>query len=196
MLRGHEKDFRQLRSAPVRVLSASGRAAQRPCLARNLPPEHCVLVNSPPNWEKPCSGNSFVAMPGTIQRLSASFRAVAVGIVPEAVALDEDAWREVERIADGALAARPAAVHRQLRVFIRLLTVLPLLRYGRTLDRLSVERRAQFLRSIERAPLPLLRHGLWGLRTLVLMGYYARPSVAAALGYRASARGWAAVRGG
>ena len=39
-----------------------------------------------------------------------------------------------------------------------------------------------------------VRRGFWGLRTLVFMGYYARPEAAAAIGYRADVRGWEARR--
>jgi hypothetical protein len=46
------------------------------------------------------------------------------------------------------------------------------------------------LRGIENSRLLLLRRGIWGLRTLVFMGYYARPEAAAALGYAAAPRGW------
>src|SRR2546422_3095313 len=45
-------------------------------------------------------------------------------------------------------------------------------------------------RSIERAPLLLMRRGLWGLRTLAFMGYYGRPAAAREIGYRADPRGW------
>lgn len=133
-------------------------------------------------------------MKRTIESVSAPFRAIAAAMVPEAQLLDETEWRAVERIADDALAARPPAVHRQLRTFIRVLSVLPILRYRSTLQRLSLADRTRFLESVERSPLPILRRGLWGLRTLVFMGFYAREGVAAALGYRASARGWSAVR--
>ncbi len=39
-----------------------------------------------------------------------------------------------------------------------------------------------------------LRRGFWGLRTLALMGYYARPAAAASVGYHADPRGWEARR--
>jgi hypothetical protein len=44
------------------------------------------------------------------------------------------------------------------------------------------------------SPLPLLRRGVWGLRTLVFLGYYARADVQTTLGYRATGRGWMARR--
>jgi hypothetical protein len=38
----------------------------------------------------------------------------------------------------------------------------------------------------------LIRRGVWGLRTLVLMGCYTRAEMMDGIGYRAHARGWAA----
>src|SRR5207244_1401337 len=55
-------------------------------------------------------------------------------------------------------------------------------------------RRARFLDSLQTSRLLLARRGIWGLRTLVLMGYYGRPRAAAAIGYRADPRGWEARR--
>jgi hypothetical protein len=43
---------------------------------------------------------------------------------------------------------------------------------------------------LETARLVLVRRGFWGLRTLILMGYYGRPAAAAAIGYRADPQGW------
>ncbi len=71
-----------------------------------------------------------------------------------------------------------------------LLEWLPLLRYGRRLSRLDPARRLAFLERVEAAPLVVVRRGFWGLRTLILMGYYGRPAAAAAIGYRADPRGW------
>src|SRR5439155_23487403 len=78
--------------------------------------------------------------------------------------------------------------------FLELLEWLPLFRYGRRLSRLDPARRARFLDLVQRAPVLLLRRGCWGVRTLVLMGYYGRPGAAADIGYRADARGWEARR--
>jgi hypothetical protein len=120
------------------------------------------------------------------------FRAIARTVVPEAEALDAGGWAELEGIVEAALALRPAAVRRQLLVFIRLLGVLPVFRYGRPFTALDPGPRARFLSAMESAPLLLLRRGFWGLRTLVFMGYYARPAAAEAIGYRAHLRGWQA----
>ncbi len=122
------------------------------------------------------------------------FRAIATTIVPEARELARHEWADVERIVEHAIAQRPAAVQRQLAAFIRAVELLPVARFGRPFSRLDDERRTRTLRALENAPVLLLRRGLWGLRTLIFMGYYARPGVAASLGYRASAAGWEARR--
>ena len=122
------------------------------------------------------------------------FRAVATCVVPEAGGLDAAQWDEMEAIVARAVAARPRALQRQLALFFTLLEWLPLLRYGRRLSRLDAGRRARVLDRLQRAPVLLLRRGFWGVRTLILMGYYGRPAAAAAIGYRADARGWEARR--
>jgi hypothetical protein len=122
------------------------------------------------------------------------FRAVAVTVVPEAAQLDAGGWDELERIVAGAIAARPVRLRRQLALLLRCLEWFPLFRYGHRLSRLDPARRAAFLSSFQRSRLLTLRRGIWGLRTLVLMGYYGRRAAAAAIGYRADARGWEARR--
>lgn len=119
-----------------------------------------------------------------------AFRALAPTIVPEAGELDEEGWRRAETIIEDALADRPESMKRQLRLFVRIATWLPLLRYGRPFTRLSPERRAAFLKSLQDAPFLLLRRGFWGLRTLVFMGYYGQPEVQEEIGYAAHPRGW------
>jgi hypothetical protein len=125
---------------------------------------------------------------------SPAFRAVAMCVVPEAARLDAVQWNEVEAIVARAIAERPQAVQRQLALFLNLLELLPLLRYGRRLSRLDPERRTRMLELLQRAPLLLVRRAFWGIRTLILMGYYGRPAAAATIGYRADARGWEASR--
>jgi hypothetical protein len=120
------------------------------------------------------------------------FRSIACVIVPEATALDDAGWTELEGIVEKGLATRPPSVRRQLRILVRVLDLLPLFRFGRTLRALDPARRTRFLLAIENAPLLLLRRGFWGLRTLVFMGYYGREEAAAAIGYRADPRGWEA----
>lgn len=120
------------------------------------------------------------------------FRALAQTFVPEMGALDERGWAEAEAIVERFLAGRPEAVRRQLVLLIRALDALPLLRYGRRFTRLDGARRLRALAALQDAPILLVRRGVWGLRTLAFMGYYARPEAQASIGYRADARGWEA----
>jgi len=122
------------------------------------------------------------------------FRAVAATVVPEAVRLDEKGWLELEQIIGGALEARPPGLRRQLTLFLSVLDVLPIFRYGRTFRGLDPSRRDSFLLGIQDAPLLLFRRGFWGLRTLVFMGYYGREEGRSETGYRADPRGWEAPR--
>lgn len=127
---------------------------------------------------------------GTFAPVRDTFRALACTIVPEAGALDERAWSEVEGIIEAGLSKRPAAVRRQLRTLVRALDVLPLLRYGHRFRALDAAHRTHFLNGVQNASLLLLRRGFWGLRTIVYMGYYGRAEAGAAIGYRATLRGW------
>jgi len=121
-------------------------------------------------------------------------RAIGTTIVPEAADLDENGWLAVERIINDALTQRPPALQRQMRLFVHLIEWAPLPRYGKRFTRLAATRRTEVLSGLQNARLFPLRRGFWGLRTLVLMGYYARPEAAREVGYRASPAGWEARR--
>src|SRR5881628_1441174 len=124
-----------------------------------------------------------------LERVRPVFRAVATTVVPDAAGLGAAEWADVEAIVIRALAGRPPRMQRQLTLFLRLLDWLPLLRYGRRFTALDALRRTRFLSFIQwRVPL-LVRRGFWGVRTLVLMGYYGRPAAATAIGYRGDPRG-------
>jgi len=129
------------------------------------------------------------ALPGG-GRGNRRFRAIVVAAVPEAAALDADGWRAVEAIISRALALRPSAVRRQLGLFLRGLDLVSLVRYGRPLSSLSVGQRTALLESLATSRVLALRRGVWGVRTLAFMGYYARPEAAREIGYRASRMGW------
>jgi glucose/arabinose dehydrogenase len=60
--------------------------------------------------------------------------------------------------------------------------------------RLPLGRRVALLTGLQDAVWPLLRRGIWGLRTLAFLGYYTRPAAAASIGYRADPGGWEARR--
>jgi len=118
------------------------------------------------------------------------FRVLAETILPRCRGLSEEEWADVEGIAGRALLDRPPGMRRQLRLLVRALWWLPLLRWGRTFGGLGPERRDRFLSGVESSRFLLLRRGFWGLRTLVLMGWYGRPEGGAATGWDAKLRGW------
>ncbi len=138
------------------------------------------------------------ATPGsaTIRPVRAAFRALVRAVVPAAASLDEAGWSRAEAIVDEALADRPSSVRRQIVLFIRLVDTMAFFRYGRTLTRLDGEKARRLLSSIERCPVLLLRRGLWGVRTLGYMGYYAQEGIQGEVGYAAAKEGWAAAGGG
>lgn len=123
-----------------------------------------------------------------------TFRAVAKAVVPESASLDAGAWLEVEATVEAALATRPEAMRQQLVLFLRLVEYLPLVRHLRPFTRLSLQAQTAFLHGIEGSRHLKLRRGMWGVRTLVFMGYYTRDDVQGALGYRAHHDGWSARR--
>lgn len=130
-----------------------------------------------------------------LSTVRAPFRALGEVVLPGPDALDEEGWRRAESIVENALSRQPPRTRRQLRIFLRVLDLLPVLLTGRTLARLSRARRERFLKRLERSPFPLLRRGLWGVRTLLFMGYYNQDAVREAIGYRARREGWKALRG-
>jgi hypothetical protein len=102
------------------------------------------------------------------------FRALASTLLPETRELDGSAWEKAESVMEAMLESRTPEARRQVSRFIRLANVLPVLRYGTTFIRLSESRQAAFLGALEKAPILAVRRGVWGLRTLVCMGYHGR----------------------
>lgn len=133
--------------------------------------------------------------PSLLAPVRRTFRAAAEAILPATTTLDEAGWATVERVVESALAQRPRKAQRQIVMFLRVLSVYPLLRHRRRFAELPRDRRERILHGLERGRHVLLRRGVWGLRTLVFMGYYTQPVHAASIGYRASPRGWRAIRG-
>jgi hypothetical protein len=121
-----------------------------------------------------------------------TLRAFARSVAPEMAALDETAWLDVESTIARMLETRPRQMQRQVLLLLRVLEHLPILRYGRPLSSLDDSRRSRFLESLQRSRVPLVRRGIWGLRTLVLMGFYTRAETMRAVGYRAATDGWRA----
>lgn len=123
-----------------------------------------------------------------------TLRALAATFIPETASADPGAWERLAATVSAALAERPAALRRQVAIFVRLLDLVARVRHGRSLAALDPATRAAFLEGFASSPVLLFRRGVWGLRTLVQMGWYTQPEVQRALGYRATAAGWDARR--
>lgn len=124
----------------------------------------------------------------------ATFRAVAATVVPETVALESEGWATLEAAVERSLALRPERLRRQLVLFLRAIELLPLFTERGRFSRLAPDVRFRVLKALERAPWLIVRRGVWGLRTLVMLGYYTQPAVQSAIGYRAHPEGWGARR--
>jgi len=135
-----------------------------------------------------------VTTPPVLEPVRAVFRAVATIVVPESTSLAPEEWAEFDGIVDGALAGRPESLRKQLVLFIRALEAFPVARYATRFSKLDAPRRRVVLSGLQNSRVGAIRRGFWGLRTLILMGYYARPAASQEIGYRASAGGWAARR--
>ena len=131
-------------------------------------------------------------MKATLSPVRPIFRAVVATVVPEAAALDEPAWRELESAVESSIADRPPALRRQLRMFLRAIQWWSVLRHGKPFTALPAQARTRFLAYLQDHHLTTIRVGFWGLRTLALLGYYGRPQACDAIGYRADRRGWEA----
>jgi hypothetical protein len=122
------------------------------------------------------------------------FRAVVTTIVPESASLDQKGWSDLESVVAALLRDRPESLKKQLRMFLRFIQWLPVVRYGRPFTSLDSAARTRVLAHLQNDRIQRVRVGFWGLRTIVLAGYYARPEAAQSIGYGASARGWEALR--
>jgi len=125
-----------------------------------------------------------------LEAVRPTFRAVAHVVVPETRSLSAGGWTALEAAVERALAARPADVRNQLVTFLHLIEYLPMPRFGARFSSLRDDRATAVLRWLEHSKLLLIRRGVWGLRTLVMLGYYTQPEVQHALGYRAHPDGW------
>jgi hypothetical protein len=127
-----------------------------------------------------------------LQSLRGPLRAFGSAVLPTPDALDEEGWREAEAIIEEALASKPPGVKRQIGLFLRAVNFLPVLTTGRTLTSLPPARRSEFLNRLQRSRIMPLRRGVWGVRTLIFMGYYNQDRIREGIGYAAHPDGWEA----
>jgi hypothetical protein len=112
--------------------------------------------------------------------------AAARRIVPEVAALDDRELGHFTVIIGRALGDRPEEVRNKFGTFLGVLRWAPVARYGAPFDRLAPRRQDAVLRWFEDAPIGLLRQGMWGLKSMVFMGYYGRSEVWDEIGYAPS----------
>jgi len=115
--------------------------------------------------------------------------AIAPRIVPAAAQMTPAARDAMAALIDGTLASRTPAMRRQFRLFLLALRWLPFLRYLRRLDHLDGSRQDAALRWFQDHPLQIVRGGFWGVRTLLLLGYYGQPAAGASIAYTPSLDG-------
>ncbi len=131
-------------------------------------------------------------LPEQLWPTRAVYREVVQTVLPQTAALSSEEWEAMERLVHDTLQRRSGREIRQLNLFLRLIQWTSLLRHGATFTSLDLPRRQRVLEYLQDHPLQLIRSGFWGLRTLAFLGYYGRPEVSSALGYRPDARGWEA----
>jgi hypothetical protein len=114
--------------------------------------------------------------------------------IPETASAEPAAWDRLEATVAQTLSQRPPRLRRQIITFIRLLDIMSWAHHRARLAALDPERRTALLESLASSRILLMRRGIWGLRTLVQMGWYTQPEVQQQIGYRASPAGWEARR--
>ncbi len=108
---------------------------------------------------------------------------LATQVVPPCADLEQPARDEMMRLIDVAVTQRSATMQRQLGLFLRVIRLAAIVRGLRKLENLPPERLASLLSWLERNPIGLVRKGFWGVKALILMGYYGQGPIKDALGY-------------
>ena len=109
-------------------------------------------------------------------------------IVPESAGAPPQVTDPLLAAVDEELQPRPRLQQIEFKLLlfaIRWMTVPFTLR---RFERLAPERQTRWLRFLESAPLTLLRVGIWGLKTLVFLGYYTQDGVLQQIRYFPSKR--------
>lgn len=147
----------------------------------------CALGKRSTLWTSNALSLAYNRAMTSLDETRASFLlVVARRIVPEAAALDEAGVAQVLAIIDRALLDRGPEVGRKFSLFLDVLRWAPLVRYGATFPRLGPQQQDGVLRWFESAPVTLLRQGLWGLKSMVFLGYYGRTEAWEEVGYAPS----------
>lgn len=114
---------------------------------------------------------------------------VAGRIVPEFAEMDEAGRARFLEIVEATLMTRSPSVRKQFGAFLNILNLSPMPTRFRSLMRLSPEAQDRMLNKFQYSSSKLLRIGLWGLKTLIFMGYYGQDAVKDRIGFTPSVQG-------
>lgn len=98
---------------------------------------------------------------------------LAERIVPEVADAAPDVQSRLVAVVDAELAQRPRNQQLQVKLLLFVLRWMTLLPF----ERLPGRWQDALLHLLEGAPLTILRVGIWGLKTLIFMGYYSQNTV-------------------
>ncbi|MEW5984537.1 MAG: hypothetical protein AB1806_19470 [Acidobacteriota bacterium] len=119
---------------------------------------------------------------------------IAPRIVPASAAMSPATGETMMQLIGETLVSRTPAMRRQWRVFLAVLRWAPFFRYLRPLERLDGLRQDAVLRWFQDHRLQVIRGGFWGVRTLVLLGYYGQPGTGSSIAYTPSLDGNGVLR--
>ncbi len=114
---------------------------------------------------------------------------LAKRIVPDIATLPEEEQMGVIGRIDDALASREPALRLQFLAFLKILKLSSLPRHFKTFDRIKPEQQDVMIKKFEDHAISKLRSGIWGVRTLIFMGYYGNPDRASQFHYTPSING-------
>ena len=115
---------------------------------------------------------------------AATFRAAAERIVPGEPGAPGAGSEQVLMAVDRELAGRDADLRKNLTMFLKVVELLPVFRYGRPFSRLGPAQQDAVLKFFGANRLvQKFRMGFWGMKTFVLLGYYNLESTWAELDY-------------
>ena len=102
---------------------------------------------------------------------------LAARIVPESAGAPAQVTDPLLAAIDSELQPRPRLQQLEFKLLLLAIRWMTLPFTLHRFERLPAERQDRWLRFLENAPLTLLRVGIWGLKTLVFLGYYTQDSV-------------------
>lgn len=112
-----------------------------------------------------------------------TFLAIAEEIIPADDSGPGAGTIATAALADWAIARLDPSLQKLLVVFLTVWEFLGILFAGKPFTSLSSEARQRQMRWFESAPLPRLRTGFFGIRAMILMGFYCREDVWPSIGY-------------